>query len=147
MFTSSTWREIRYFHFVVVQWPQRNVQKSVLHVQKLLFCWSKPFAFLPFSLTSPSSLLTQFTFQATYSPPCRRHGILGQGRLTLYRIASRVGSKRYPVEWEHSPKLSDETNNPHRIRPIHCCNSQRFLKFPDFSLNFSLTNLIKNFTH
>ena len=32
-------------------------KKSVMHVQMLLFCQSKPIAFLPFSLTSPSSLL------------------------------------------------------------------------------------------
>ena len=31
--TSSKKREIRYFHVVVVQWRQRNVQKSVMHVQ------------------------------------------------------------------------------------------------------------------
>ena len=50
LFPSSTKREIRHFHVVVVQRRQRNVQKSVLHVQS--FC----FAFLPFSLPSPSSL-------------------------------------------------------------------------------------------
>ena len=39
VFTSSTERETKHFHFM------------------LLFCQSKPFAFLPFSLTSSSSLL------------------------------------------------------------------------------------------
>ena len=33
MLTSSTIREIRHFHVVVVQWRQSNVQKSVMHVQ------------------------------------------------------------------------------------------------------------------
>ena len=33
VFTSSTKREIRHFHVVVVQWRQRNIQKSVMHVQ------------------------------------------------------------------------------------------------------------------
>ena len=33
LFTSSIKREIRHFHAVIVQWRQRNVQKSVLHVQ------------------------------------------------------------------------------------------------------------------
>ena len=33
MFTSSTKREIRHFHVVVVQWRQRNVPKSVMDVQ------------------------------------------------------------------------------------------------------------------
>ena len=49
MFPSSTKREIRHFHVVVVQWRQRNVQKSVMHVQSccfanlnlLLFCRSR----------------------------------------------------------------------------------------------------------
>ena len=30
--------EIRHFHFVVVQKQQRNVQKSVMHCAKFLFC-------------------------------------------------------------------------------------------------------------
>ena len=37
MFTSSTKREIRYFHVVVVQRRQRKVQKSVMHVQCCCF--------------------------------------------------------------------------------------------------------------
>ena len=37
MFTSSIKREIRDFHAVVVHWRQRNVQKSVLHVQSCCF--------------------------------------------------------------------------------------------------------------
>ena len=35
--TSSTKREIRQFHVVVVQWRWRNVQKSVVHVQICCF--------------------------------------------------------------------------------------------------------------
>ena len=49
VFPSSTKREIRQFHVVVVQRRQRNVQKSVMHVQSccfaclnlLLFCRSR----------------------------------------------------------------------------------------------------------
>ena len=49
VFTSSTKREIRYFYVAVVRWRQRNVQKSVMHVQSccfaylnlLLFCRSR----------------------------------------------------------------------------------------------------------
>ena len=52
VFTSSTKREIRHFHVAVVQRRQRNVQKSDAR-PKLLFCQSKPIAFLPFSLPSP----------------------------------------------------------------------------------------------
>ena len=37
MFPSSTNREIRHFYVVVVQWLQRNVQKSVMHVQSWCF--------------------------------------------------------------------------------------------------------------
>ena len=33
-------REIRHFHVVVVQWRQRNVQKSVMHVQSCCFALS-----------------------------------------------------------------------------------------------------------
>ena len=36
-FTSSTKRENKHFHVVVVQWRQRNVQKSVMHVRALTF--------------------------------------------------------------------------------------------------------------
>ena len=58
VFTSSTKREIRHFYVVVVQRLQRNVQKSVMHVQSCCFAkLLKPIAFLTFSLTSPSSLL------------------------------------------------------------------------------------------
>ena len=37
MFPSSTKREIRHFHVVVVQRRQRNVQKSVMRVQRCYF--------------------------------------------------------------------------------------------------------------
>ena len=39
LFPSSTKREIRQFHVVLVQRWQRNVQKSVLHVQRCCFAW------------------------------------------------------------------------------------------------------------
>ena len=57
MFPSSTRREIRHFHVVVVQRRQRNVQKKRDARAKLLFSLSKPIACSPFSLPSPSSLL------------------------------------------------------------------------------------------
>ena len=53
MFPSSIKREFRHLHVVVVQQRQRNVQKSVMHVQSCCFA----IAFLSFSLPSPSSLL------------------------------------------------------------------------------------------
>ena len=59
MFPSSTKREIRHFHVVAVQRRQRNVQKSVMHVQSCCSANLNPLLFLPLSLvlSSPSSLL------------------------------------------------------------------------------------------
>ena len=57
VFTFSTKRETRHFHVVVVKWRQRNVPRKRDALAKLLFGQFKPIAFLPFSLTSPSSLL------------------------------------------------------------------------------------------
>ena len=51
---TKTKREIRYFHVAVVQWRQRNVHKSVMHVQSCCFAHLKLF---PLSLPSPSPLL------------------------------------------------------------------------------------------
>ena len=45
VFTSSTKREIRHFHDVVVQRRQRNVQKSVMHVQSCCFANPNPLLF------------------------------------------------------------------------------------------------------
>ena len=58
MFPSSTESEISYFQVVVVQRRLRNVRKAWCTCKlKLLFCQSKPIAFLPSSLPSPSSSL------------------------------------------------------------------------------------------
>ena len=58
VFMSSTICEIMEYNGVVVQWRQRNVQKSVMQVRaELLFCSCTPIAFLLFSLSSPPSLL------------------------------------------------------------------------------------------
>ena len=48
MFTSSIKREIRHFHFVVVQKRERNVQKKCDARVKLLFCLIKPIVFMDF---------------------------------------------------------------------------------------------------
>ena len=50
-------REIRKFHVAVLQRRLRNVQKRRAARTRLLFCLSKPLAFLLFVLLSPSSLL------------------------------------------------------------------------------------------
>ena len=57
VFSSSTKREIRYFHVVVIQWRQTNVKQGVMEVQSCCFSILNLFLFLPFSFTSPSSLL------------------------------------------------------------------------------------------
>ena len=54
VFTSSRKREIRQFH-VVVMAKKRTKNRDAR--AKLFFRQSKPIAFLPFSLPSPSSLL------------------------------------------------------------------------------------------
>ena len=58
VFTSSTKREIGQSHVVVVQRRQRKVHKVKRDARaELLFCQSKPIAFLPFLLPSSSSFL------------------------------------------------------------------------------------------
>ena len=58
VFTSSTKREIRHFHVVVMQRRAKKCTKRREARAKFgLLFQSKPIAFLPFSFTSPSSLL------------------------------------------------------------------------------------------
>ena len=57
VFTSSTKREIWQFHVVVVQWRQRNVQKSVMHVQSRCFTDLNLLLFCRSRLTLPLSVL------------------------------------------------------------------------------------------
>ena len=58
VFKSFTKREIRHFHVVVVQWQRAKKCTWKRDARaKLLFCSSKPIAFLLFSLKSSSSLL------------------------------------------------------------------------------------------
>ena len=56
-FTSSRERETRKFHVIVVQQQQIKSTKKRNTCTKLLFCQSKPVAFLPFSLLPLFSLL------------------------------------------------------------------------------------------
>ena len=53
LFTSFIKREIRHFHVVVVQWRQRNVQKSVMHVQSCFFALSS-YSFFYFLVAAAS---------------------------------------------------------------------------------------------
>ena len=50
--------------------------------KKLLFCQSKPIAFLPFSLTSPPSLLSKFSILVT-GPEDPKYGARGREILHL----------------------------------------------------------------
>ena len=56
MVLSSTKREIRHFHVLVVQRQQRNVQKSVMHVQSCCFANLNLLLFFLFWLPSLSLL-------------------------------------------------------------------------------------------
>ena len=73
LFPSSTKREIRQFHAVVVHRRQRNVQKKPFaRAESFCFACLNLFAFLPFSLSSsslrklPISELKQRRFWATH---------------------------------------------------------------------------------
>ena len=57
LFTFSMKREISHFYVVVLQKGQRNVQKSVMHVQRVLLCLLIFFFFLTFSLRSRCCIL------------------------------------------------------------------------------------------
>ena len=59
----------------VVDWRQRNLQKSVLHVQRSFFANLNPLLFRPFSLSSPSSLrkLLDAAVQAKFTLGSRNH--------------------------------------------------------------------------
>ena len=46
VFRSSINREIRKVHVVVVQRPQRNVQKSVMHVQSCCFANLRAYVYM-----------------------------------------------------------------------------------------------------
>ena len=59
-------REIRYFHVVVVQWRQRNIQKSVMHMQSCCFALScQAIAFFTFS--SPLHLKLPIIYDTLWS--------------------------------------------------------------------------------
>ena len=61
VFTSSIKREIRHFHVVARRAvTAKKCSKKRAARAKLLFCQSKPITILPFSLTSPSSLLKMY---------------------------------------------------------------------------------------
>ena len=72
-FPSSTKREIWHFHVVVVQRRQEMYKKSMMH--KVLFDQSKPIAFLPFSLPSPSSLRKLPTMTATATGTAKKREV------------------------------------------------------------------------
>ena len=94
MFTFSTKREIRHFHVVVVQRRQRNVQKSVMHVQSccFFFCQSKPIAFSAFLVSVVVALARGVKGFKTQSISIRLHRKLGlnyhtdKNTIPIYRL-------------------------------------------------------------
>ena len=97
LLTSSTKREIRQFHVVVVQRRHRDVQlKGMMHLQSCCFAClnlAKPIAFFPLSLPSPSSLcklpnVSPHVKESAFRNPCNFCcGILGFGiKNTAQRI-------------------------------------------------------------
>ena len=87
-FLCTTWN----FHVVVVQWRQRNVQKSVMHVQNCCFLVIKPIGFVAFPLPSPSSDLkvpnTELLKQQLRRRLQKRH--LNWGKVALLQTWSRL---------------------------------------------------------
>ena len=57
-FMSSTVHEIRHFHTVVMQCVSKKCTKKLDARAEVLFCQSRPNAFLLFSLTSPHFCLS-----------------------------------------------------------------------------------------
>ena len=99
VFMSSRRREIRHFHIIVVQWSrQRNVQKSVLHVQiwcfvnlNLLLFWNM------FPLPSPLSLL-KFPRKSRFKYLCKKYAVHKNVKIQyLLERSSSLGFHLNPI--------------------------------------------------
>ena len=84
MFTSSTKREVRHLHVVVVQWRQRNVQKSVMQVRSCLYSAELFFA-----------VLDAFTWS------------LLKALFTLYQLAFAQARKLFRIGFPFIHKVDD----------------------------------------
>ena len=124
MFPSSTKREIRHFHIVVVQRRLRNVQKREHDTRaKLLFCQSKPIGFCRSRCRRRRRrrrCLSSLIFMSEDwdlghqpsrpTPPARCLMCVNDlfqscavaVHTYLYWITSRVGTKSNPVLYEHT---------------------------------------------
>ena len=80
MFPSSTKREIRHFHVVVVRRRQRNLQKSVIQVQS---CYFVNLNLLVFCLP-----------RCRRRPPCLSSLTTGTARATAAATATRTSNKQ-----------------------------------------------------
>ena len=88
LFKSFTKREIRHFHVVVLQWRQKNVQPSVMHVQSCCFALSSHFFF---TFSSPLHLKHPIIYDTLWS--IRNRIFLVQSELLLL-----VPSKRFSTD-------------------------------------------------
>ena len=77
LFTSFPERKNRHFHVVVVQWRQRNVQKSVMHVQSCCFA------------------LSSYCFFNTFSSPLHRYTLFHYLRYIVMRQKQNVLSANW----------------------------------------------------
>ena len=90
MFMPSSKREIRQFHVLVVQRRQRNVQKSIMHMQSCCFTNLNLIAFFLIPLPSPSSLLINETRTSCTNRTKKCLRVLNKTQLigSLWRFAS-----------------------------------------------------------
>ena len=120
LFTSSIKGEIRHFHAVVVQWRQRNVQKSVLHVQSCCFAnQTKIFlhsryvavvvAQAPFKEASakenwlPTKLCTTYERQEVRCPCCRLMDTKCKCKYHIIHSTQRFSGIIYNTGWRTLP--------------------------------------------
>ena len=119
MFTFSTKCEIRHFHVVVVHWAEKCAKKRDSRAE-LLFCQSKPIAFLPFLLTSPLLLYYRFGRKRGVVIPMllAAVGAAGSVLLTTDDESNKGTVSIYIEPWTPSHKLPYPVNPASRILSI-----------------------------
>ena len=119
VFTSSTKRENTHFHVAVVQWRQKNVQKSVMHVQSCCFVNLNLFLF--------------FRSHWVCRRRCLSSHILVRGELLSRKEKSIISQKVSFILFANTMHASDrlflllllftinleKTNQPHQLHGPH----------------------------